>query len=290
MHSLMYVKKVLNLSTFFVSVFYLLLLSTPSHALNNSSANCSTGLTKHHQTPAHPRKKAHVKWVYDGDTLKLSGSTKKNPNSTKLRVIGIDTPEKAHKPNYKKSEPFAGQATEALRELLSKHDNTIYYEEGRQNKDKYGRLLAYVFTPDGIDVSQWLLQQGLATILIIPPNNRYIDCYRKAEKQAQEKALNIWSLAENKVTNVADLSSKTRGYVRLKGTVKRIKRRKNKISITLDHQIYITIKKPDLGLFTNLDVANLKGKSIQVAGILYRHGKKGYIRVRHPVYIETIND
>ncbi len=279
MHLLMYLKKVLLLSTFFVCAFLSSTASSfsPSPSFTSSSSVAST-CSKPKNT-----KKSRVRWVYDGDTLKLA-------DKRKLRIIGIDTPEMGRKnksKRYKRSEPYAGQATEALRELLAKHDNRIYIEQGKQKKDKYGRLLAYVFTPDGINVSEWLLQQGLATLFIIPPNDRYLQCYRKAERQAQKEKRNIWKLPQNEMKNAATLDSKFSGYIRLKGTVKRIKRRKNKISITLDRQIYITIKKPDLGLFKDLDIAHLKGRTIQATGILYRHGQKGYIRVRHPVYLDA---
>ncbi len=269
------VKKALTLSAFFVSVS---LLSASSIALSPAPSATVSALDE--SCPKPKTNKAYVKWVYDGDTLKLA-------DKRKLRIIGIDTPEVAHKRSKRKrSEPYAGQATEALRELLAKHNYRINIAEGRQNKDKYGRLLAHVFTPDGVDVSEWLLQQGLATLLIIPPNDRFLKCYRAAERKAQQEGLNIWKLPQNKIKSTSSLESGFSGYIRLKGTVKRIKRRKNKISITLDHQIYITIKKPDLSLFKDLDNANLKGKTVQVTGMLYRHGKKGYIRVRHPVYLD----
>ena len=284
-----FVKKVLMLSTFFVCASAYSFSPSPESPKANVKSACLV--------PSNTEK-AHVEWIYDGDTVKLS-------DHRKVRIIGIDTPEVAHKArkknkaskkgaknkgNRRKAEPYAGQATEALRELLAKHDYQILLKTHKQKKDKYGRLLAHVFTPDGIDVSEWLLQRGLASLLVIPPNDLFLDCYRSAEKKAQNKKLKIWSLKPNQIQTTAALNKKFSGYVRLMGTVKRIKRRKNKISIQLDHEIYITIKKPELKLFQNLDVAHLKGKTIQVTGILYRpddrkSSKKGYIRIRHPVYL-----
>lgn len=280
-----FVKKVLMLSTFFVCAS--LYSFSPSPESPNFSDK-STCLLVPSDT-----EKVHVKWVYDGDTVKLS-------DNRKIRIIGIDTPEVARKTHNnrkskkksRKAEPYAGQATETLRELLKKHNYRIHIKTDKQKKDKYGRLLAHVFTPDGINVSEWLLQQGLASLLVIPPNNLFLDCYRSAEKQAQNKKLKIWGLKPNQVQTTAALSKKYSGYVRLTGTVKRIKRRKNKISIQLDHEIYITIKKSELKLFKNLGITQLKGKTIQVTGILYRpaanrkNSSKGYIRVRHPVYLD----
>lgn len=280
-----FVKKVLMLSTFFVCA--------SGYSFSPSPESPKAGVESACLVPSNTEK-AHVEWVYDGDTVKLT-------DHRKVRIIGIDTPEiarisrkksKASKRKSRKAEPYAGQATEALRELLAKHDYQILFKTDKQKKDRYGRLLAHVFTPDGINVSEWLLQQGLASLLVIPPNGLFLDCYRSAEKIAQNKKLKIWSLNPNQIQTTAALNKKYSGYVRLTGTVKRIKRRKNKISIQLDHEIYITIKKPELKLFKGLDVTHLKGKTIQVTGILYRpagnrkNSKKGYIRIRHPVYFD----
>ncbi len=256
-------KKVLLLSTFFIGAWV------------NAIASVDSACIK----PDRGRESVQVKWVYDGDTVKLT-------DQRKLRIIGIDAPETAHQ--RQKAEPYAGQATEALRELLLRDEYRLFIQPGRQPKDKYGRLLAHAFTPQGVNVSQWLLQQGLATSLVIPPNTDYVDCYRQAEQQAQARQLKLWRLKPYQLQNTANLDRKFTGYVRLRGTVKRVRRRKNRISITLDHHVYITIKRPDLKLFHNLDSEHLKGRAIQVTGILYRHGKKAYIRVRHPVYLEII--
>lgn len=261
-------KKVLIVSTFFVCVGYFCGYANLADAKEAGCTKPDSGLEW-----------VKVKWIYDGDTLKLT-------DQRKVRIIGIDTPETAHTNHHKqKAEPYGGQATEALRELLVRQKYKVGIQRGKQQHDKYGRLLAHVFTPDGVNVSEWLLRKGLATTLIIPPNTRYIDCYHKAEQLAQQKHLNIWKLNSHQLKKTTDLGKHFSGYVRLQGTVKSIKRRKNRISITLDHQVYITIKQPDLKWFRHLNVNHLKGKSVQVTGILYRHGKKAYIRVRHPVYL-----
>lgn len=247
-------KKVLFMSTFFVSAP---LFSTPCPPLEETEL-------------------AHVKWVYDGDTVKLS-------DGRKLRIIGIDTPEVSRK--KKKGEAYAGQATEQLRELLAKNKNKIKILIGKQTHDKYKRLLAHIFTPDNINISQWMLKKGLATTLIIPPNDRYADCYQSAEQSAQNKRLNIWQQSSFQIKNSQTLNKRYTGYIRLRGTVQTIKRRKNKLTIELENKIYITIKKPDLKRFKYIKAAHLKGKPLLVTGILHKYGKRRYIRVRHPLYL-----
>ena len=248
-------KKVLFMSTFFVCAP---LFPSP----------CS---------PLETTETAQVKWIYDGDTIKLN-------DGRKLRIIGIDTPEVSRR--KKKSEAYARQATEQLRELLAKNNNKIKILIGKQTHDKYKRLLAHVFTPDNINISQWMLNKGLATMLVIPPNERYASCYQSAEKKAQDKRLNIWKQSSFHIKKSRTLNKKYTGYIRLRGTVQTIKRRKNKLTIQLENKIYITIKQPALARFKQLKTTHLKGKHLLVTGILHKYGKRRYIRVRHPLYLK----
>jgi len=225
--------------------------------------------------PSSTTETATVKWVYDGDTVKLT-------DGRKIRIIGIDTPEMPRK--NKRGEAFAGQATEALREKLASYDYKVQLQIGRQAFDKYNRQLAHIFTPDQQNLSEWLLDQGLATTLLIHPNFTFADCYRKAEKSAQFAKTNIWSQPHFQVQTPTQLDEQFTGYVRLKGTVRHIKHRKKRVTLTLDEKIYITIKEPELKLFKNLDV--LTGKTITVSGMLYRHKQKAYLRLLHPSYLE----
>lgn len=218
---------------------------------------------------------ATVKWVYDGDTVKLA-------DGRKIRIIGIDTPEMPRK--NKKGEPFAGQATEALREKLAVNNYQVRLQIGKQAFDKYNRQLAHLFTPDQQNLSAWLLEQGFATSLLIHPNFTFADCYRNAEKNAQQAKSNIWSQADFQIQTPAQLDKTFSGYVRLKGTVRRVKHRKKRVTLTLDEKIYITIKEPELKLFKNLD--GLMGKTVTVSGMLYRHKQRAYLRLLHPSYLE----
>lgn len=218
---------------------------------------------------------ATVKWVYDGDTVKLT-------DGRKVRLIGIDTPEMPRK--NQKGERFAGQATEALREKLAAYNNQVRLQIGNQAFDKYKRQLAHLFTPDQQNLSKWLLEQGLATRLLLYPNFTFADCYQEAEKKAQLANINIWSEADFQLKTPKQLGELFTGYVRLKGTVQHITHRKKQVRLTLDQNIYITIKDPELRLFKNLD--KLTGKAIMVSGQLYRQKGKAYLRLLHPSYLE----
>jgi len=61
-----------------------------------------------------------------------------------------------------------------------------------QQKDRYGRLLAYVYLPDGRMLNEVLLEEGYAALLTVPPNVKYAERLRKAQKRAVEEGKGLW--------------------------------------------------------------------------------------------------
>lgn len=218
-----------------------------------------------------------VKWVYDGDTLLLN-------DKRKVRLIGINAPEVAH--HKKKGQPYGREATEKLRQLLKAAKYKVRLEIGEQEKDRYKRTLAHVFLPDGTDLSLWMLQNGLATLMTFPPNTRYITVYRKAERLAQKKKLNIWQQIRYQVLKPRQLKRAYRGYVRLKSNIKHIKITKKTIFLELDKKIFIKISKHSIHYFTHYDPQKLLHHDVIVSGFLQKSGGKRIIRVHHPMQLE----
>lgn len=120
--------------------------------------------------------------VVDGDTFVTGQQT--------VRIVGIDTPELGH--GKKPDEPLAEEAREATRRLLANAPLTI--TPATAPKDRYGRLLASVQLPDGGDVGEILLQQGLAVVMIYPPNLQRVAHYLAVEAEARQKRLGVWKL------------------------------------------------------------------------------------------------
>ena len=97
--------------------------------------------------------------VTDGDTIKLS-------DGTKVRYIGIGTPETKHP---KKPVQFFGkEASEANKKLVEGKKVRLEYDV--QKTDKYKRTLAYVYLEDGTFVNAWLVENGYARVSTYPPN------------------------------------------------------------------------------------------------------------------------
>lgn len=74
-------------------------------------------------------------------------------------------------------------------------DDTVIIEKDVSERDKYGRLLMYVYSSDGKSVQEELLKNGLARVAyVFEPNIKYVDRYREIEKKAKEKGIGIWSV------------------------------------------------------------------------------------------------
>lgn len=246
----------------------------------------SNGFTSENCPPPTNTKpeQATVKWVYDGDTVLLT-------DKRKIRIIGVDTPEK--KQRKKPAEPYSGQAREALRELLKKHAYKVMLYYGDERKDRYRRTLAHVYLADGTNVSSWLLQKGLATTLSYPPNTKLADCYKEIEKHAQKQKLKLWSLKSHQQKEVTNLSGSYKGYIRLKAKVKKIHWYKKSIAIELQtnsrRPILVTVKRKYIRYFESLRFNKLINQHIIVSGMLKNKRGNRVIALSHPSQLEILS-
>lgn len=126
-----------------------------------------------------------VERVIDGDTIivRLDGRRER------VRYIGINTPETHHP--HMAVQPYGPEATEANRGLVAGGD--VVLELDAEPRDKYGRLLAYVYLPDGTFVNAVLVEEGYAQVMTVPPNVRHADEFRRLEREARAADRGLWS-------------------------------------------------------------------------------------------------
>jgi micrococcal nuclease len=123
--------------------------------------------------------------VVDGDTVRVSIGGR----IERVRYIGIDTPE-SHRPGTP-VQCFAIRATEFNRDLIG--GQAVSLRTDAELRDRYGRLLAYVFRRrDGLFVNLELVRRGFATILTIPPNVAHADEFLQAERAARRADAGLW--------------------------------------------------------------------------------------------------
>ena len=123
-----------------------------------------------------------VKHVYDGDTVRLE-------NGQRLRYLGVNTPEVRH--DRRRAEYLANSARNFNRELVTNARISLEYD--RRKKDRYGRLLAYVFMENGEMVNDLLVQKGLAHVMINGDDMLYRDLLLASQRGAINKRLGIWT-------------------------------------------------------------------------------------------------
>ena len=119
---------------------------------------------------------AKVVQVIDGDTIVID-------SGHHVRYIGIDTPEIG--------EPFYEEAKQANKGLVS--GKTVLLERDVTERDKWGRLLRYVYV-DGIFVNAELVRQGYARVYPYGtfPDVKYYDILKQAEEEAKQAKRGIW--------------------------------------------------------------------------------------------------
>lgn len=143
---------------------------------------------------------ARVIRVIDGDTIEIEtkpSSVKALEGRQKVRYIGIDTPE-LHDPK-KPVQCFSKESFEINKKLVE--GKVVSLEKDISEKDKYGRLLRYVFLPQqekettssGFMINDYLVRQGYGHAVTFPPDIKYQEQFRNAQKEARDQKRGFWS-------------------------------------------------------------------------------------------------
>lgn len=119
--------------------------------------------------------------VIDGDTVEIEGGVR-------LRYIGIDTPETVDPRTPVQC--FGAEAARRNRELVE--GKRVMIEKDVSTRDKYGRLLGYVYV-NGTMVNELLVKEGYARASSYPPDIKYQERFRNAERGAREAGTGLWS-------------------------------------------------------------------------------------------------
>ncbi len=120
--------------------------------------------------------------VVDGDTVsvRLDGG-----GLERVRLIGIDTPERG--------ECYAGRATGAARALAGGRRVELAGDATQDARDRYGRLLAYVWVAGGgKDLGYQLVARGLARVYVYESTFERLGPYRNAEQIGRRRAENVY--------------------------------------------------------------------------------------------------
>jgi micrococcal nuclease len=120
--------------------------------------------------------------VTDGDTIEVS----LDGEIEDVRYIGVDTPEVD--PNIG-VECFGSEASELNRELVEDERVRLVFDAER--RDRYGRLLAYVYVGDRF-VNAELVRRGYARTLTIEPNDTFAERFARLAQEAANAGRGLW--------------------------------------------------------------------------------------------------
>ena len=116
--------------------------------------------------------------IIDGDTVHCQ-------DVGTVRLLGMDTPERSHR-------PYGVMAADALGAMLSIGD-TVRVERDVRDRDQFGRHLGYIWK-DTTLVNLQMVQGGWAITLRTPPNSRYDGLLDAAEREARQMKAGLWAV------------------------------------------------------------------------------------------------
>lgn len=189
--------------------------------------------------------KAEVVRVVDGDTVVVR---LENGAEERVRFIGVNTPE-----STTRHEPYGEEAAAFTRNQLD--GEIVYLEKDVSDRDRYGRLLRYIWLEPPTEVSEdsirgklfnaILLLEGYAQVATYPPDVKYTDDYFiRFQAEARELNKGLWALEtgveESAHSNAPDAQDKQTSTVYITNSGKKYHRdgcrylKQNKLSVSLE--------------------------------------------------------
>jgi micrococcal nuclease len=123
---------------------------------------------------------AEVVRIVDGDTVEVS------PGGS-VRLIGIDTPERGR--------CYAQEATNRQAALTAGQTVFLEADPSQDDRDRYNRLLRYIWLPDGRMVNALLVAEGYAYEYTYREPYRYTEQFMQLEHEAYRSGLGLWAAA-----------------------------------------------------------------------------------------------
>lgn len=127
--------------------------------------------------------------VFDGDTIEVN----MNGTKEKIRLIGVDTPE-TQDPR-KPVQCFGEAASEFTHNLIGNSRVRLEADNLSGNRDRYKRLLRYVYLPDGRLVNAEIIKQGYGFALLGFPFEK-MEEFKAYETEAQQANRGLWNACQ----------------------------------------------------------------------------------------------
>ena len=257
-----------------------------------------------HAEPASISESAQITSNPDGDTLLLT-------DGARIRLDGINALEIPHQPadidrclpSNRRPDPqgqkcdltLANEAKDLLRALAVGKNVRLQINPSRRT-DRYGRVLAQIYVPDGHGGEIWAQEKLLAAGLayVYPLSGRELDLPRMLdiEKTARAAERGIWRLPEMHPTPTERADTRYGHYAFIQGKVTNTAKIKNKIYLNFGadwHSDFtVMVERHDWKNFRDLDLLALKGKNLRARGFLHEDNGP-MLRATNPAQLEIID-
>lgn len=127
-----------------------------------------------------------VTFFVDGDTIAVD----MGGHEERIRFIGVDTPE-THKPNTP-VQCFGPEASDYTKQLIGTKPVRLVADPEGDNRDRYDRLLRYVYLPDNTLVDQKLISDGYGFAYVSFPFSKRAE-FAAAQVEAQNAKRGLWA-------------------------------------------------------------------------------------------------
>ncbi len=179
-------------------------------------------------------------------------------------------------------------AAELVGTLLKQHKSKVGLELDALPNVK-SRVLAHIYLPNGRNLAEILLENGLALVNTELPNTKHLQCYRNAEARARAGKKGIWQYQDRGVPIIEskNLHGEQDNFQIVRGKVTLAKEGTGHFLLNLD-TLGIRIPNAELSRFSVSDLKGLVGKTIEVRGNLKYHKGNMYVRIHHPGQIDLL--
>ena len=226
-----------------------------------------------------------VSRVVDGDTIELS-------NRERVRYIGIDVPEIrerngsgwAYNPR-----PYGEEARKFNEKLVE--GKSVRLEFDVQKRDKYRRLLAYVYSGDKM-ANLEMVREGFAMVYTYPPNIKYAEKFLEAQREARDNKRGLWIDLDSENGRISTSQAKENiGKIKIiEAEVIDTYLTEKLLILKFKDKFKVVIYKDNLTAFPKTILrspdAYLKGKTVRVYGVIKEYKGFPEIIIHDPSQLE----
>lgn len=225
--------------------------------------------------------------VIDGDTIVVRTGDGREET---VRYIGIDAPE--YNPRSHVDQQFGQAALAANAAALDEGSLTLALD--REHRDRYDRLLAYVYAGD-VFVNARLVQEGLARVLVIPPNDKHLDVLLALQAEALAAERGLWGAARANPVDWRAAKAHIDRAAAVEGVVTRTHKDPNSgitflnFSRNIREDFVVIVSEVYGERFPKPPESNYSGQRVRVLGLVESYNGQPQIAVQIPEQIEVLD-